>query len=1012
MTNLPQLRSLSRFFLILAVGAAAGGSRPAEAGVKAHRGEIVLPTYSWAAVKHPYFRGTDNLNIYPYPMLDFLSRERTNRAYRTVVLENEWLRLTFLPELGGKVYEVLDHATGQPMFYVNHVVKPALIAQCGAWTSGGIEWNTGPQGHTVSAMQPVHVEILPPEADGSRSVVVGETERIYGTRWTVVVTLRPGRSFIEERIRIYNPSDTVRPYYFWNCTAVPNPPGFRFIYPMTLGTDHACEKFFQWPVDHGKDLSRGANYQDASSIFAWHCDQDFFGSYDEGADRGVVACANHYEVPGKKAWTWGHGSFGRMYERDLTDTDGPYNEVQTGPLLTQSEVGRLDPCEAVEWREWWYPVHGLGGFTFANRDLAASVSVVGDGMSLRLLGSGTWKKVEARVLKDNALIASDQCGISPRTPSALSLGLVGAAGPFEVEILANGNALARFRMPLDLPVRHPPEKPPKPESASALAQAGWEDYLLARFPVARTNFMAALTRDAESISARSGLAYLALDSDPLVASADARKALAVAPGCGAARYALAAAERRLGEPAALDDAWLASLDPAVAAAGRALAAKILIREERWEAAVEALSGSGPWQTDPLCRNRLALALLRFGDKAGSIRLARANLETDPLDGFARSILWLVGSETKSISLGSLITGQRDPVLDLVAEYSGLGQADIAARILDQFYLEAGGREPADPIALYWRGWLAAQPGAATNSNAASTATFCKKARNLPAMGVSVSRIETLPVLRAALEADPSDPQAALYLGDLLFHLGRYAEARVLWEQAVEKGASPVLPCRSLGQAARNLDHDLSTGRRWLERANQADPGDAIVARDLGRVLLELADKAPSDAEKRQLFIETCERLDKAFTAGNGRSDFVALLARAQNRSGNYAASARMLDAARVTVWEGSHEVHDLFEQAHIGLGEAQLAAGHPGAALAEFNRALEYPDNLATGKREDAREAHIQYLRGNALDALGQNKEALAAWKLAANEPESKDEKIEAARKKAQAALARSAVVQ
>ena len=72
----------------------------------------------------------------------------------------------------------------------------------------------------------------------SMKAAIGETERIYGTRWTVIVTLRPGRSFIEERIRIYNPTETIRPYYFWNCTAFPNHPGTRFIYPMTLGTDH------------------------------------------------------------------------------------------------------------------------------------------------------------------------------------------------------------------------------------------------------------------------------------------------------------------------------------------------------------------------------------------------------------------------------------------------------------------------------------------------------------------------------------------------------------------------------------------------------------------------------------------------------------------------------------------------------------------------------------------------------------------------------------------------------
>src|SRR5512136_2893546 len=236
---LSRATALTWFLLAFGVCQAAGNKV-----VRAFRRELVLPTYPWAGVKHPYFRDTDKVNIYPYPMLDFLSREKTSRTYRTVVLENEYLRVIFLPELGGKIHEVIDKTTGQPMFYVNHVIKPGLIGQCGAWTSGGVEWNTGPQGHTVSCMLPVEVKALPPERDGARSVAIGETERIYGTKWTVVVTLRPGRSFIEERIRIYNPTEYVRPYYFWNCTAVPNTPGFRFIYPMTLGMDHSGDKFF------------------------------------------------------------------------------------------------------------------------------------------------------------------------------------------------------------------------------------------------------------------------------------------------------------------------------------------------------------------------------------------------------------------------------------------------------------------------------------------------------------------------------------------------------------------------------------------------------------------------------------------------------------------------------------------------------------------------------------------------------------------------------------------------
>jgi len=206
-------------------------------------------------------------------------------------------------------------------------------------------------------------------------------------------------------------------------------------------------------------------------------------------------------------------------------------------------------------------------------------------------------------------------------------------------------------------------------------------------------------------------------------------------------------------------------------------------------------------------------------------------------------------------------------------------------------------------------------------------------------------------------------------------------------------------------SAKTLDSDLKTAREWLQKANQADRTDAIVARDLAKVLFELADKTESDSEKRALLTQARDRLDWAFEQGKGRSDFVALLARAQNRLGNYAEAASMLDKVRVTVWEGSHEVHDLFEQAHLALGEARLKDGQAAQALAEFDRALEYPANLATGKLENAREAHIQYQRGKALSTLGRKQDAITAWKLAANEPESKDARLKEARQKAVEAL-------
>jgi tetratricopeptide (TPR) repeat protein len=989
------------FFLRLAVVAyLILAASPAASAIKAYRGEIAIPTYPWQPpVKHPYFRGTDKVNIYPYPMLDNLSRQSEPRQWRTVVLENEYLRVTFLPEMGGKIYEVLDKQTAQPVFYVNHVAKPGLIGQCGAWISGGIEWNTGPQGHTVSALQPIEVEILPLAPDGSRSVAVGETERVYRTRWTVVVTLRPGRSFLEESIRIYNATDTVRPYYFWNCTAMPNTPGFRFIYPMTLGSDHAGTKFFTWPFDHGKDLTRGTNYQDAASIFAWHCDQDFFGSYDDGVDRGVVAFANHHQLPGKKAWTWGQGGFGRMHQMDLTDSDGPYNEVQTGPLLTQAEVGRLDPLEAVSWKEWWYPVKGIGGFTFANREVAVNASSTNGQLRLRLIGTGSWSPVAVRVFNSTGTVARATCALSPRAPVDLRLALGGTAEPLELELMAGKQALAHFRVPLDLPLRQPPAQMEPPQTATEFVQAGCQDYLFAKFSEAEGKFSQALRQDAKSVAALTGLAFLKLDSDPDAAITNATRALAIDPDAGLARFALATAKYRAGdEKAALADAWLASLDPATAVPARALVAKLLLRRQDWAGAANALGEPGPWRDDVVCRNYWGLARLKQGDYRGAETAAKASLETEPLNDFAQCLKRWAHARQKLSMRERLPCGQP---FEVAAKYAELGQDDIAQRILSDAHFDTSNDSlDKKPLAYYWTAFLKQRQGYAERAR-----VFLRIARTLPSDGAFPYQVETIPVLRWALEKNPDDGKAALYLGHLLFSLGRHAEGRALWMKAVKLNASPTVALRALGMAALNLDGDTEAAVRLLQQAHDLDRSDAIIARDLARVLFQQADKTDADERKRALAVQVRDTLKSAAEAGRNRADFVALLARAHNRLGEFTETSRLLDTVRITIWEGAHEAHDLYEEAHLALGKAHLEAGRAAEALAELDRALQYPENLATGRLENTREAHIHYLRGNALSALGQKAAALAAWKKAAEEPASKDEVKESARKQAQEAI-------
>ena len=268
--------------------------------------------------------------------------------------------------------------------------------------------------------------------------------------------------------------------------------------------------------------------------------------------------------------------------------------------------------------------------------------------------------------------------------------------------------------------------------------------------------------------------------------------------------------------------------------------------------------------------------------------------------------------------------------------------------------------------------------------------------------------EAVPMLRWAITTDPGDGAAALYLGHLLFHLGRHAEARDLWKRAAELGAQPVIAWRALGMAARTLDGDLSAARQWLEKAAQADPKDAIVARDLATVLFDLADKAPSDSEKHDLFIQARDRLRASFDTGKGRSDFVTCSDAPRTGWATSPRRRACLTACASPSGKAPMKYTTCSSRPTWPWARPISRPAAPPTPSSEFDRALDYPDNLATGKVENAPQAHIQYQRGNALAALARKDQAIAAWKLAAAEPPSKDTRIEDARQKAKQALDKS----
>ena len=338
--------------------------------VRVWQDTVEIPTYSEgpANPNPPFDLFSFGRFNYPYALRDALTNKREPVSWRALHLENEYLRLTVLPDLGGHVYSCLDKRTGRNMFYANSTIKKALIGYRGAWAAFGIEFNF-PVSHNWMSISPVDSAVQQ-HPDGSGSIWVGNTDQVYGGQWRVELRLEPGRARLEQRTDLYNASDARHRYYWWNNAAVQVWEDSRLVYPTEMMATHGFTRVEPWPVDRaGRDLSVIRNQTDGPvSLFTFGTREGFVGVYHPHTSSGTVHVADPSELPTHKVWSWGYDRDAADWRTALSDDDSGYVELQSGLFRNQETYAFLEPQEVVHFSERWIPVRDLGGITRANAD--------------------------------------------------------------------------------------------------------------------------------------------------------------------------------------------------------------------------------------------------------------------------------------------------------------------------------------------------------------------------------------------------------------------------------------------------------------------------------------------------------------------------------------------------------------------------------------------------------------------------------------------------------------------
>jgi tetratricopeptide (TPR) repeat protein len=977
-------------------------------GVKVWEEPIVLPTYvAGDPEPNPMFyfgrasQGAEG-RVYPYPLYDTLTGRKEDRTYRIVYLENAYVRIGVLPEIGGRVFEGIDKSNGYPFFYRQHVIKPALIGLIGAWISGGVEWNI-PHHHRATTFIPVQYR-LQSNPDGSKTVWVGELEVRHRMRWAVGYTLRPGASYLEASVRILNRTPVVNTMLCFANVAVHANEQYQVIFPPRTQyvTHHHKREFTTWPIattryggwdfSAGVDVSWFTNHIAANSMFAWNYEDDFVAGYDHGRQAGLMSVADHHIVPGKKLWTWGNGPRGRMWDHILTDADGPYIELMVGAYSdNQPDYSWLQPYEVKSFEMYWYPFRGIGGAQHATLDAAVNLEI-GPNHTAKL-GFHTTAAHRGAVVRLEAgrqELLREKVTINPGQPYVKAVSLPAGVDPYALRasLSAEGRELVAYS-PVRVPTNAMPDPvkpPPAPPEIATIEELYLTGLRIEQFhhPTLDPDpyWQEALRRDPADarVNTALGINYLKrarfAEAERFFRQALARVTAAyTTPKDAEPQYYLGVALKSQGRT---DEAFDAFYQATWSAAWRAAAYYAL-------AEIATLRGDTARALDLVNRSldanalnpravNLKAALLRH---RGQPRQALATLATverrsDPLDPRCLAERWLATQRAADLK-PLLATLSRHPATaaETAAEYLNAGLWDDGTAVLSA--LAAGAPEPAklSPMVYYYLAYFAGQQGQTSKA-----AAYAQAAAELSPLYVFPFQAEAMDVLREAIRVNPRDARAPYYLGNLLFDW-QPAEAMKLWEQSA--ALDPAFPI---------VHRNLAIAYSHQKQGNALDRAIASLEKAVA-----LPDKYPLH------FFELDELYEAAGTAPESRlalleqhHDIVAQRDDALSREvalkvilGKYDDAIRLMTGRQYEVWEGGTlSVAEYWVDAHVLRGQQHLAAGRAREALADVQAAGSIPENLPSERRgSGARAAELNYWLGTAQAALGNQTEATRAWKAA-----------------------------
>lgn len=851
-------KALRSFLLLLAIALPVS---PLAAQVKVWEGTLTLPTYEEGAPNpNPPFDAytTDRFN-YPYTLRDNIADVKQTHIWRAIFMENEYLKCSVLPDLGGHIYTCIDKISGQPIFYANPSIKKAKISYRGAWAAFGVEFNF-PVSHNWVSMSPVDFAYAA-HPDGSASIWISNIDRPYGMQWRVELVMKPASTLLEEHVTLYNRSEVRHRYYWWDNAGVQVWDDSRIDYPMRYVATHGYTDVYKWPVGPtSKDLSVIKNHTDGPvSYFVHGSHEPFMGVWNPHTQSGVAHYAEYRDLPAKKIWSWGVDADGLGWRKALSDNDSAYVEVQAGLFRNQETYAFLDPGKSISFDEYWMPVRGIGGISRANKVGIVYFAKQGSDLKIGLNVNRPIDGAQIVLTQHGTVLFKEPVNLAPQKEWFHTLTAQAGASAVTFELRDSAGTILLKHMdgeydwdPESSIVTGPQHAIAVPEpnkrSEDDWLQVGVEQELNGKVTVAFETYKAGLLRfpQSQSLAIAAGrLATSLLRYDE--AMPHLQSALARDTSNSEIAYYLGLAQEALGQTREAETALQIAYRQATFRAPAAVRlGEIRARQGDFNGALIYLREAA--KTAPensIATEQLEAVLRAHGERSEADQLAHTALTVDPTSDFLKADTGF--PDDMHLAADSF------RILRVAAQYMRLGLYRQAIAVLDRTYpllsfnqTEPGSVSPQkNPLLRYYAAYCNQKLGNPSGQ-------IWRAASQLDPSYVFPSTAEDREVLDAAVAANSSDPIAHYLLGTLLFSKGDADAGIEQWQEA-----------KHLSPRMKIVDVDLANA--FLK-----------IKEDPARALVSFRDGLRTDPENAEVYLGLDTAMSIAGISAVERADTLSL----------------------------------------------------------------------------------------------------------------------------------------